>query len=271
MTETRDLQGAVLERAHPDVPLHECSALTAYHLHLHRPATNLTAGFSMFNQASPALLVMLCMAGLTSVLCQIESLSPVLPKTVHEMAKENTISYHTGVNSTEDTALQSNNTEASAPAPAPAPLPVPAGGPGRAPTPDVAPGPARAPSRAPAVAPSAATGGFPKEATSSTSAQSLPYHSPPIATPAATSRPPVPAATEESQADPGAVASEKDSTKQSGASIASSSRYGSVAAGTLVAGVVIVGLAGTFMVWKRRSTSYQGLHDTEMAMLRREH
>lgn len=26
------------------------------------------------------------------------------------MAKENTISYHTGVNSTEDTALQSNNT-----------------------------------------------------------------------------------------------------------------------------------------------------------------
>lgn len=68
-----------------------------------------------------------------------------------------------------------------------------------------------------------------------------------------------------------AVASEKDSTKQSGASIASSSRYGSVAAGTLVAGVVIVGLAGTFMVWKRRSTSYQGLHDTEMAMLRREH
>ena len=68
-----------------------------------------------------------------------------------------------------------------------------------------------------------------------------------------------------------AVASEKDLTRQSGANIASSSRYGAVAAGTLVAAVVIIGLAGTFMVWKRRSTSYQGLHDTEMALVRREH
>lgn len=67
------------------------------------------------------------------------------------------------------------------------------------------------------------------------------------------------------------VASEKDATTTQGASIASSSRYGAVAAGTLVAAVVIVGLAGTFMVWRRRSTPYQGLHDTEMAMLRREH
>lgn len=68
-----------------------------------------------------------------------------------------------------------------------------------------------------------------------------------------------------------AVEYDKDSTSTEGASIASSSRYGAVAAGTLVAAVVIVGLTGTFMVWKRRSTPYQGLHDTEMAMLRREH
>lgn len=68
-----------------------------------------------------------------------------------------------------------------------------------------------------------------------------------------------------------AVASDKDLTSTQGASIASPSRYGSVAAGTLVAAVVIIGLTGTFMVWRRRSSSYQGLHDTEMAMLRREH
>ncbi|KAL3154251.1 hypothetical protein ABBQ32_013749 [Trebouxia sp. C0010 RCD-2024] len=217
----------------------------------------------MFIQAAPALLVMLCMAGLSSVLCQIDSLSPELPKTVQELAKENTIAFHTGLNSTED-ALTSNNTESSIPAPAP--LPVPAGGPARASAPDLAPGPARAPGTAPAVAPSAAIG-VPKAATSNTSAQSAP----PMATPAATSRPPAPAATAESAADARAVASEKDLTKQSGASIASSSRYGAVAAGTLVAAVVIIGLTGTFMVWKRRSTSYQGLHDTEMALVRREH
>ncbi|KAL3139859.1 hypothetical protein ABBQ38_004155 [Trebouxia sp. C0009 RCD-2024] len=222
----------------------------------------------MFKQAAPALFVMLCMAGLSSVLCQIDSLSPELPKSVQELAKENTISYHTGVNSTEDTTLTSNNTESSIPAPAP--LPVPAGGPARAAAPDLAPGPARAPSTAPAVAPSAAVG-VPKAATSNTSAQSMPQKSPPIATPAATSRPPAPVATAESAVDGGAVASEKDLTRQSGASIASSSRYGAVAAGTLVVAVVIIGLTGTFMVWKRRSTSYQGLHDTEMALVRREH
>lgn len=56
-----------------------------------------------------------------------------------------------------------------------------------------------------------------------------------------------------------------------GAGVASSSRYGSVIAGTLVAAVVVVGLAGTVLVWRRRAGAYQGLHDTEMAMMRREH
>ncbi|KAL0056285.1 hypothetical protein WJX82_009537 [Trebouxia sp. C0006] len=56
-----------------------------------------------------------------------------------------------------------------------------------------------------------------------------------------------------------------------GAGVASSNRYGSVIAGTLVAAVVIVGLAGTVLVWRRRAGAYQGLHDTEMAMIRREH
>ncbi len=57
-----------------------------------------------------------------------------------------------------------------------------------------------------------------------------------------------------------------------GASVASSSRYGSVIAGTLVAAVVVVGIAGTVLVWRHRSSgAYQGLHDTEMAMIRREH
>ncbi len=56
-----------------------------------------------------------------------------------------------------------------------------------------------------------------------------------------------------------------------GAGVASSSRYGSVIAGTLVAAVVIVGIAGTVLVWRRRAGAYQGLHDTEMAMIRREH
>ena len=56
-----------------------------------------------------------------------------------------------------------------------------------------------------------------------------------------------------------------------GAGVASSNRYGSVIAGTLVAAVVIVGIAGTVLVWRRRAGAYQGLHDTEMAMIRREH
>ena len=57
-----------------------------------------------------------------------------------------------------------------------------------------------------------------------------------------------------------------------GAGVASSSRYGSVIAGTLVAAVVTVGVAGTVMVWRRKNSgNYQGLHDTEMAMIRREH
>ncbi len=56
-----------------------------------------------------------------------------------------------------------------------------------------------------------------------------------------------------------------------GAGVASSNRYGSVIAGTLVAAVVIVGIAGTILVWRRRAGAYQGLHDTEMAMIRREH
>ena len=56
-----------------------------------------------------------------------------------------------------------------------------------------------------------------------------------------------------------------------GAGLASSNRYGSVIAGTLVAAVVVVGIAGTVLVWRRRAGAYQGLHDTEMAMMRREH
>ena len=63
---------------------------------------------------------------------------------------------------------------------------------------------------------------------------------------------------------------DKDAITQ-GAGVASSNRYGSVIAGTLVAAVVIVGLAGTVLVWRRRAGAYQGLHDTEMAMIRREH
>ena len=56
------------------------------------------------------------------------------------------------------------------------------------------------------------------------------------------------------------------------AGVASSNRYGSVIAGTLVAAVAIVGITGTVLVWRRRTTgTYQGLHDTEMAMTRREH
>lgn len=67
------------------------------------------------------------------------------------------------------------------------------------------------------------------------------------------------------------AAAAKDAIKSAGASVSSGS-YGSVVAGTLVAAVVIVGLAGTVVVWRRRrGNSYQGLHDTEMAMIRREH
>lgn len=66
------------------------------------------------------------------------------------------------------------------------------------------------------------------------------------------------------------AASAKDATV-AGASVAPSS-YGSVVAGTLVAAAMMVGLAATVVVWRhRRPNTYQGLHDTELAMIRREH
>lgn len=199
--------------------------------------------------------------------CQNEPPSPET-KSTFELAKENTIQKHTGVNVTTGEGIvpaanvTANMTdmlyEALAPSEAPSVAPGIAA--------DRSGGPSDAPRTAPALAP-ATSGDIAHNTSNSTATDSVPTETS-SPTPAASQ--PVANSTLDNVAEYIGGAVDKEAITR-GAGVASSSRYGSVIAGTLVAAVVVVGIAGTVLVWRRRAGAYQGLHDTEMAMMRREH
>lgn len=223
----------------------------------------------MLLRTTSAVFLLLFVAGLHGISCQDESPSSE-PKSTFALAKENTITHHTGLNvTTGDELMPTGNLTSNATemlGPAPAPSEVLSGGPDMAaePTSATGSGPAQAPVMAPALPP-AVQSNISNEMTEDNSTDSAVAKTP-AATPAVT----LPAALK-NITDYVGSAIDKDVTTQA-AGVASSSRYGSVIAGTLVAAVVMVGIAATVLVWRRRSGSaYQGLHDTEMAMIRREH
>lgn len=225
----------------------------------------------MILRMASAILLLLFVSGLHGVTCQDEPPSPET-KSTFELAKETTIQKHTGVNVTtgEDivpsTNTTSNATEMLYQALAPSDAPSIAPDIAAEPSSQLATRPSEAPIMAPALAPAAFSNAS-QNTSENTTADAVPTQTP-TGTPAVsqpTSNSTIGTAT---GSIGGAV--DKDAITQ-GAGVASSSRYGSVIAGTLVAAVVIVGIAGTVLVWRRRAGAYQGLHDTEMAMIRREH
>ncbi|DBB06581.1 TPA: hypothetical protein ACH3X1_012112 [Trebouxia sp. C0004] len=225
----------------------------------------------MILRTASAFLLLLFVSGLHGVRCQNEPPSPET-KSTFELAKENTIQKHTGVNVTtgEDIVssanMTSNATEMLYQALAPSDAPSTAPGNAAEPFSEPASRPSEAPIMAPALAPAALSGAL-QITKEDTSADAVPTQTP-AGTPAV-GQPPLNSTIDAAIGTIGGAV-DKDAITR-GAGVASSSRYGSVIAGTLVAAVVVVGIAGTVLVWRRRAGAYQGLHDTEMAMIRREH
>lgn len=225
----------------------------------------------MILRTAAAVLLLLFVSGLHGVRCQNETPSPET-KSTFELAKETTIQKHTGKNvTTGDDLVPSANTTSNAtemlhPALAPSDAPSTAPDVAAEPSSELASRPSEAPVMAPASAP-AALSNTSQSTHENTTADAVPTQTP-VGTPAVSQPPSNSTISTATGSIGGAV--DKDAITR-GAGVASSNRYGSVIAGTLVAAVVIVGIAGTILVWRRRAGAYQGLHDTEMAMIRREH